>query len=430
MDRVVVIGAGHAGVQVADSLRAGGYTGAVTVVGEEAGLPYQRPPLSKDYLGPGGPGEPLPLRGDRFFADCGIDLRTGLAATGLDLAARSVALSDGSVLDYEALVLATGAANRTLPGADLDGVHHLRTLTEAQVLRGALDRAESVVVVGAGFIGLELAAVARKRGRGVTVLETANRVLGRAVSLAMSEYLASAHRRMGVDLRLEEGVDSFESVDGRVLAVASTRGEVYPADLVLVGIGALPRTELAAAAGLQVDNGIVVDAHLRTSDPHVYAVGDCATFPSVHASTRVRLESVQNATDQARHVAAAILGSRAPYAALPWFWSQQGPIRLQIAGLTRPGDETAVCGEVGTGKFSVLAFDQGQLTAVESVNKPADHMAARKALAGDCPLTPNDVTGPAFNLKVYAENLALPLHEPLRVLSPHAAQASQPRVRW
>lgn len=406
---VVIIGGGQAGLQVADSLRAGGYTDAVTVLAEEAGLPYQRPPLSKDYLAQGKEPAPLPLRGESFFADKDIDLRSGAAAVAVDRAARTVELADGGTLAYDHLVFATGAANRVLSceGAELEGVHGLKTLGDAERLHRALGAARNVVVVGAGFIGLEFAAAARARGCGVTVLEFAARPMGRALSAEMGAWFAAAHAGLGVALRLGEGIERFDAgPDGRVAAAVSTAGTRYPADLVVVGIGVVPNDALAAAAGLETANGIVVDGALRTADPAALAVGDCASFPSAHAGARTRLESVQNATDQGRHAARTILGAAAPYAELPWFWSTQGPFRLQIAGLSAPGDPTVRNGDPAGGKFSVLCFRDGRLAAVESVNSPADHMAARKLIAAGAGPTPEEAAADGFSLKAFSRALA------------------------
>jgi 3-phenylpropionate/trans-cinnamate dioxygenase ferredoxin reductase subunit len=399
MEHVVVVGAGHAGVQVADSLRTRGFRGEVTILGEETSLPYQRPPLSKDYLAEGATPAPLPLRGERFFAENRIALRTGVQAIAVDRARRTVSLDDGQVLPYTALVLATGSRTRPLPvpGGELAGVHELRTLTDAENLRRALTAARSVVVVGAGFIGLEFAAAARKRGVDVTVLEAADRPMGRALSPVMSDHFIGAHRHMGTDLRLGESLAALTGRDGSVAAAVGASGTEYAADLVLFGVGVLPHDDLARTAGLAVDNGIVVDEHLRTADTAVYAVGDC---------TRGRLESVQNATDQARHVAEMILGGSSAYSALPWFWSNQGPLRLQIAGVGRPGDTTIVCGDVTGGRFSILCFRDGRLRAVESLNRPADHIAARRLLAAGHGPTPEQAADPTFSLKDHAKQVA------------------------
>ncbi|MFB0835008.1 NAD(P)/FAD-dependent oxidoreductase [Arthrobacter halodurans] len=405
---VVVVGGGQAGTQVADSLRAAGYAGPVTLVAEEAGTPYQRPPLSKDHLRPGPEPEPLPLRGPAFFTDRRIALRAGVRAEAIDRGRRALRLADGTELAYGHLVLATGAANRSLrcPGAELPGIHGLRTLPDAGALRRGLDAAREVVVVGAGFIGLEVAAAARARGAAVTVLEFAPRPMARALTPVTGEWFAAAHGRLGVELRLNEGIASFDAgPDGRVAAAVSTAGRRYPADLVVVGVGVDPDTALASAAGLAVDNGIVVDAALRTADPRILAVGDCANFPSAHAGGRVRLESVQNATDQGRRAALTILGEAGAYDDVPWFWSVQGPHRLQIAGLSAASDRTVVVGDPASGRFSVLCYRDGLLAAVESVNRPSDHAAARRIVGAAAP-DPEEALAPGFDLKTYARAAA------------------------
>ena len=411
-ESVLVIGAGQAGIQVADSLRAEGFTGNVTILNDEAHSPYQRPPLSKEYLTPGKEALPLPLRGETFFTDKGIKLLTGVPATGIDRTDRTVALANGMTLSYEQLILATGTRNRTLgcTGAELPGIHGLRTLADAEALHAALPAARNVVVIGAGFIGLEFAAAARAHGCNTTVLEFAPRPMGRALTPLMGDWFAGAHARLGINLRLSEGIDRFEAGEhGRVTAAVSTTGVRYPADLVVVGIGVLPNDSLAREAGLQTENGIFVDAQLRTSDPNILAVGDCANFPHSLAGGRIRLESVQNATDQARHAARTIMAASVgqseanPYADLPWFWSTQGPYRLQMAGLAHPEDETLVLGDPQAAKFSVLCFRDGILAAVESVNLPADHLAARKLLAGSARLTRHEAEAEGFTLKAAAK---------------------------
>jgi 3-phenylpropionate/trans-cinnamate dioxygenase ferredoxin reductase subunit len=281
----------------------------------------------------------------------------------------------------------------------------LRTLSDAATIHTRLTGAKSVVVIGAGFIGMEFAAVARQRGLEVTVLEFADRAMARALSPVMSAYFSDAHERNGVKLKFGEGIAAFEGRDGQVTAAVSTAGQLYPADLVLVGIGVVPRTELASAAGLAVDNGIVVDGSMRTADPAIFAVGDCASYPSHHAGSRVRLESTQNATDQARHTARAILGQREDYAQLPWFWSQQGSLKLQIAGLGQPGDETVLRGDADAGKFSVFCYRNGELKAVESVNHPADHMAARRLLGEGRSVSPEDAANLHFDLKAFSREV-------------------------
>jgi 3-phenylpropionate/trans-cinnamate dioxygenase ferredoxin reductase subunit len=418
---VVIVGGGQAGVQAADSLRAEGYAGSIDIVADEPGVPYQRPPLSKDYLLPGKDAAPLPLRGPGFLAGKGITVHDGVAAVELERGGRHVVLSDGRRLGYDHLVLATGATNRRLAceGASLPGIHGLKTLPDAEALHAELNgelsrRARSVVVIGAGFIGLEFAAAARAHGAQVTVLEFAPRPMGRALTAVTAEWFAAAHARMGVRLRLNEGIERFEAgTDGRVAAAVSTTGERYAADLAVVGIGVVPNDQLAAAAGLETANGIVVDEALRTSDPAVLAIGDCASFPNPHTGTRTRLESVQNATDQGRHaartiMASTIMGRAGAYRDLPWFWSTQGALRLQIAGLSAPGDQAVVTGDPEGGKFSVLCYRDGRLAAVESVDQPGEHIAARRLLAAGNGPAPEEAGAEGFSLKAFARQIPAP----------------------
>lgn len=404
---VVIIGGGQAGIQAADSLRSGGCTDTITILAEEEGLPYQRPPLSKDYLAPAGRPAPLPLRPASFYEDNDIDLRTGVSAMDIDRDAQTVLISDGTVLSYDHLVLATGSRTRTLscPGAETAGIYSLKTLQEAEDLHAALAAARKVIVIGAGFIGLEFAAAARARGCSVTVLEFASRPMARALTPVMSEWFTAAYESNGTELRLNEGISHFEiGPDRRVSAAHSTENRRYAADLVVVGVGVIPNDEIAARAGLETSNGIVVDQSLRTSDPRIFAIGDCANYPNIHTRTRTRLESVQNAAAHGRHVAQAILGAPSSYEETPWFWSTQGALRLQMAGVSSPDDTTTVIGDPSTGKFSVLCHREGQLRAVESVNATADHMAARKLLeAGQGP-SPEEAKAPGFSLKEHAQH--------------------------
>lgn len=404
---VVIIGGGQAGLQVADTLRTEGFEGKIDVIAEESGLPYQRPPLSKDYLAPDKEAAPLPLRGASFFLEKKVTLHRGVRAIAVDRAEHMVKTAEGS-LGYDHLVFATGARNRMLncPGASLPGIHGLKTLTDAEALHVALPTARNVVIIGAGFIGLEFAAAAVAHGCNVTVLEFAPRPMGRALTPVMSDWFTAALHSQGVNLRLGEGIDRFEpDADGRVGAAISTTGACYPADLVLVGIGVQPNDTLASGSGIETSNGIVVDEMLRTADPAVLAIGDCASFPSVHAQGRLRLESVQNATDQARHAARTILGAESPYTALPWFWSTQGPYKLQMAGLPRPDDDMLILGDQRAAKFSVLCFRDGILAAVESVNNASDHMAARKLLSANTAITRTQAESEGFTLKAAANRL-------------------------
>lgn len=399
---IVILGAGQAGYQTAASLRQAGHVGSITLVGDEPGVPYQRPPLSKAYL-LGKIGETaLRFRPDTWFAEQRVT-RVQETATRIDRANRAVHLASGQVLPYDHLVIATGARNRVppLPGIELGGVFGIRTLADADALSPRVDQAKHVVVVGAGFIGLEFAAVAAARGTKVHVLELADRPMARALSKPMSQLFDQAHAAWGVTLDYGSSLTELLGRDGQVCAVKTADGQEMPADLVVYGIGVLPNAELAAEAGLAVANGVVVDEHLLTADPHVSAIGDVAAFPSAHAGKLVRLESVQNAVDQAKCVANRLMGLTTRYTALPWFWTDQGDMKLQMAGLADGHDETVALGDPAAKQLSVLCYRDGQLVAVESVNRPADHMAARKILARPGAPTAAQAREPGFDLKAW-----------------------------
>jgi 3-phenylpropionate/trans-cinnamate dioxygenase ferredoxin reductase component len=389
----LVVGASQAGVQLAASLRQLGDTAPVTLVGAEAHPPYQRPPLSKEFLaGTAGP-ETLAFRTTSFYADNGIELVCGERVVDIALPAGGrpglARTSAGRELPFARLALTVGARPRRLdlPGADLDGVLYLRDLDDAVALRERLAGATRVVVVGGGFIGLEAAAAARAQGLQVTVVEAADRLVGRAVAPVVSDFLRQAHERRGTTVLLSAGVVGFSGTGGRVEAVQLADGRRLPADLVMVGIGVVPRTELAEQLGLECDGGIVVDAQARTSAPSVVAAGDCTVLP--HPMTgvgRVRLESVPSAVAQAGVAAATLLGREAVTRNVPWFWSNQGDLKLQIAGLSTGFDEHVVRGEPDSESFSVLYYRDGELLAVDAVNAPADYLAVRKALTQGTPL--------------------------------------------
>jgi 3-phenylpropionate/trans-cinnamate dioxygenase ferredoxin reductase subunit len=382
MDEVVIVGAGHAGLQAALSLRDEGFGGRIRLIGEEAVLPYQRPPLSKAFL-TGEAGEAnLVLRPQALLDEARITVTGGTRVDGIDRARARIAAGKDSIA-YDHLILATGSRNRHLevPGATASGVLSLRGIDDARRLREHLGAARRVVVVGAGFIGLEFAAVAAKRGCEVEVLELGDRAMARAVSEAVSTHCAARHEGWGVRFRFEAGVIDIEQAGGKARGVRLADGELIPADLVLVGVGAIANAELAAEAGLATGNGITVDAHLRTADHAISAIGDCAFHPNAFAEGPVRLESVQNAIDQARAVAARLAGQPKPYQAVPWFWSDQGDMKIQMAGLTARRDQVIVRGDPAGGRFSVFCFRNQLLLGVESVNRPADHMLARRLLA-------------------------------------------------
>jgi 3-phenylpropionate/trans-cinnamate dioxygenase ferredoxin reductase subunit len=397
---VVIVGAGQAGFQTAASLREQGYAGRVVLIGDEAGLPYQRPPLSKAHLKLEAEDAQLHFRPDAFFAERRIELRAPDRATAIDRTARRVLLASGESVAYDHLVLATGTRPRrpAWPGMELEGVYLLRTVEDARRIRARLQTATRVVIVGAGFIGLEVAATAGAAGLPVTVIEFAERPLKRALSAEMATHLLRAHESRGVEFMLRTSVASLDGRDGHVVGVTTTDGRHVDGDLVLIGIGVQPNTELAEAAGLAVDDGIVVDAHLVTSDPAVSAIGDCARYPSVHHPQAVRLESVQNSADHARAVAARLAGKPAPYDKLPWFWSDQGELRVQMCGLAQESDDVVLRGSPASGRFSVLRYRGDRLTAAETFNHPAEHMALRKILAAGGTLSREQAADPAFKL--------------------------------
>ncbi|MCC6891055.1 MAG: FAD-dependent oxidoreductase [Hyphomicrobiales bacterium] len=401
MTGVVIVGAGQAGCQAAASLRGRKFDGPIVMLGDEPVLPYQRPPLSKAYLKGEAKESTLLLRPESFYTANAITVRRRCRATSIDRAARAVVLAGGERLAYDHLVLATGGRARRLmlPGADLAGVAYMRTLADADALKPQIEAAARLAVIGGGFIGLECAAVARSMGREVVVLEAMERLMARVVSPVLSDYYRDLHRAHAVDVRLGASVTEIVGTAGRVSGVRCADGSLVEADLVIVGIGLVHNDEMARAAGLACDRGVVVDALLRTADPAIYAIGDCAVFPHPLASGLLRLESVQNAIDQGKAVADTIMGAGRPYAAVPWFWSDQYDVKLQIAGLTQDYDDTVTLGDVGAGTFSVLYFRAGMLIGVDSVNRPGDHVAGRKLLAAGTPLSLAAARAEGFSLR-------------------------------
>jgi 3-phenylpropionate/trans-cinnamate dioxygenase ferredoxin reductase subunit len=397
---VVIVGAGHAGFQLAASLRQAGYSDPIHLINDEAHLPYQRPPLSKAYLkGAGGP-ETLMFRPLKFYVDQGIDLVYD-RAVAVQRDKRKVLLSSGQNLDYGHLVFATGARNRLLdiPNASLLDVRYLRILDDSEDLRARLVKAKRVVVIGAGFIGLEFAATARIKGLEVDVLELGSRVMARAVTAEISDYFQKQHADAGVRIRLGVQATSIEADGHTVTGVSLSDGRHVPADLVVVGVGVLPNVELAAEAGLSVASGIIVDEYLSTSDPHISAIGDCALFASPRFGGTLRLESVQNAADHARCVAARLTGNPQVYDGQPWFWSDQANDKLQIAGLTTGYDRVVLRGDPAQKAFSAFCYKDGRLVGIESVNRAGDHMFGRRLLAAGGTLDPEKAGDTSFDLK-------------------------------
>ncbi len=380
---ILIIGAGHAGGAVAANLRQLGSDAPITIVGDEPYLPYQRPPLSKAWLKSDVAFAAVGLRPQSYYEQRGITLRLDGRVVSIGRSAHAVALGSGEEIPYDTLIIATGARARRLglSGEDLPGVHVLRTIADADRVKAGLAAGQRLVVIGGGFIGLEVAASARLKGMDVLVIEREARLLARVASPPISSFMQSFHERQGVAFRLETGVDGIEGRDGRVAGVRLSNGEIAAADMVLVGVGAVPNTELAQAAGLTCGNGIVVDLEARTNDPQVFAIGDCTERPLPHYGCRARLESVASALEQARQAAAAICGAKAPAPEVPWFWSDQYDLKLQIAGLPIGATRIEVRGDMEQGKFAVAHLDDdGRLCAVEAVNAPAEYMSGRATI--------------------------------------------------
>ncbi len=396
MAGVVIVGAGHGGAQCAVSLREAGYDSPITMIDRETVTPYHKPPLSKAFLKDAGV-QPQMLRAESYYGDRDIDVLGGTSVLSIDRSAKSVTLTDNSSLAYDHLVLATGAYPRMpdLPGTDLDGVFGLRTLDDALTLRSASAAAEHVVVIGGGFIGMEAAHTLRGLGKQVTVIEAAPRILGRAVAPQISEHVHKRSVQSGI--RIMTATMPQEIVGGSTVeAVKLADGQTITADLVVVGIGVIPDIAIAEAAGLACENGISVDHLMRTSDPAIFAIGDCCNYHHWRADRKVRLESVQNATDQAKHVAKVIMGAQEDYREVPWFWSDQGDMKLQMVGLSFDPDRFLVSGEPDDNAFAVYHFKGNDLIAIDTVNRPADHMMGRKFIqAGFTPLDEDILEGPA-----------------------------------
>ena len=378
---IVIVGAGQAAAQLVLSLRQGGYKEPIRMISDEAYAPYQRPPLSKKFLTERPPADTLYFRPEKFWSEQGVTADYGVPATLVDRASKRVTFKGGQA-EYGTLFLSTGTRARPLPirGVDLLGVFSLRKIDDVRTLRGPLDAAKRIVIVGGGYIGLEVAAVARGEGREVTVLEAEERVMKRVTSPVISEFMQDFHRNRGVDIRLGARLAAIEG-DGHVAQVRLADGAALAADVVLLAVGAKPNDDLAAAAGLACEDGIVVDEYGRTADPAVHAAGDCTRFSSRRYGRKLRLECVQNAIDQAKAVAAAILGKPQPYDPVPWFWSDQYELKLQMAGLSEGYDDAKTVGDVSVARFSVEYRKGGKLIAVDAVNDGRAYMSGRKRIA-------------------------------------------------
>ena len=397
---LVLVGGSYAAVQCAATARQGGYQEPIRILSEDRHAPYQRPPLSKAFLTDPGDSA-VPLRADAFYAEQHIALEPGVRVEGIERAGKQVITRGGGRLPYDKLVLATGARPRTLAieGSGLEGVCTLRTLDDARSIKRRLAEAQAVAVIGGGFIGLEVAASCAKLDKRVTVIEALPRLMSRALPAMLADWFAAKHRAHGADLRLGTGVAAFRGTGGSVHSVVLSDGAEIPAQLVIVGIGVVPNEELAAAASLSCANGVLVDRLGRTGDPDIFALGDCSRHPSRYSDSPLRLESVQNAMDQARCAGATIAGKDTPYDTVPWFWSDQYDVKLQMSGLSASHDAYAIRGSLEEGRFSVFYFRADRVIAVDSVNRPAEHLLARKLVAGRSTISPAQASDASFDLK-------------------------------
>ena len=398
-ETVVIAGAGHAAGQLIVSLKQKKYDGKIILVGDEPYLPYQRPPLSKKFLAGAMEAERLFIKPTSFYDD-DIDLRLETEVAAIDRDGKCLRSSDGDAIPYDKLVFALGSRARQLPveGAKLKCIHYLRSIADVDGIREDFQSGRRLVVVGAGYIGLEVAAVAQQAGLDVTVIEMANRVMSRVVSPEISDFYQIEHTNHGVRFRLSTGVSAFTGKK-RVRAVTTSEGEEIPADLVVIGVGILPNTELATEAGLDVDNGIVVDDHCQTGDPDVYAVGDCTSHPNAIYGRRLRLESVHNAVEQAKTAAANICGQDTSYSQVPWFWSDQYDLKLQIAGLSEGYDSVAIRGNPVERSFSCLYMKENRLIAVDAINAPRDFVQSKQLIADRVEIYPDSLDDATVALK-------------------------------
>ena len=403
-ETTVIAGAGHAAGQAAVSLRQGGCTGNIVLVGDEPNVPYQRPPLSKKFLAGELEMHRLYFRPEHFYSDHDIDLRLSTRAENIDRTEQNLLLDDGTSVHYDCLLLTTGSQVRKMdvPGNDLAGISYLRNIKDVLNIRQYFRPGARLVIVGAGYIGLEVAAVSVSQDINVTVLEMEERAMQRAVGPAVSDFFAALHRRAGVDLRFGYRVESFE---GRrsISAVVCQGGERFEADVVIVGIGIHPRMELAERAGLACDNGIVVDESCVTEDPHILAAGDCTSHPNAVLGRRARLESVHSALEQAKIAAATICGKSPPVVQAPWFWSDQYDVKLQIVGLAEGYDQVILRGDPESKSFAAFYLANGRLLAIDAVNRPREFMIAKKLIAQGACFDPEDLGDQSKDFKQVAQ---------------------------
>lgn len=399
-EHIVIVGAGQAAAQAIDTLRRREYRGRITLIGDEPCLPYQRPPLSKQYLAGAFARERLAFRGESYYRDGGVELRLGRRCVAIDRAARRIRLDDDQWIGYDALLLATGSRPRLLPvpGAELPGVCYLRTLADVDAIHARLREARRVAVIGGGYVGLEVAATCRGLGHEATVLEMADRVMSRVVCPEVSGFFEAEHARHGTRIVLGARVTAIVG-DRRAEGVALADGSVHPAELVVVGVGVLAADDLARQAGIECSDGILVDERCRTSDPHIHAAGDCTNHPSLHYGRRLRLESVDGAFEQGTVAALDILGEPAIYDKVPWFWSDQYDLKLIIVGLALGHEQVVLRGDPSSRAFSACYLRAGELLAIDTVNRAKDQMAARKLIAARTRFDPAKLADPAVALR-------------------------------
>jgi 3-phenylpropionate/trans-cinnamate dioxygenase ferredoxin reductase subunit len=386
-DKIVIAGAGHAAGQLLGSLKQQKFAGQIVLIGDEPYLPYQRPPLSKKFLSGDMPAERLYVKPASFYEDPQIELKLETLVSDIDRANKTVTTNDGENITYDKLILALGAKVRRLPieGTDLEGVHYLRGIADVQAIRADMQNKKNAVIIGAGYIGLEVAAVLRQQGLGVTVVEMADRVMSRVVSPEISDFYQIQHTEQGVKLRLSTGIVALHG-DRKIDSVETADGEQIEADFVVIGVGVEPNTELAAQAGLAVDDGIVVNDQCQTSDSDIYAVGDCTTHPNAIYDRQLRLESVHNALEQAKTAVSNICGHETHYAQVPWFWSDQYDLKLQIAGLSSGYDDVVIRGNPADGSFACMYLKDGRLIAADAVNSPREFVQSKALIAAKTPV--------------------------------------------
>ena len=389
----VIVGAGHASGQAALSLRSEGFDGKIILIGEEPYLPYQRPPLSKKFLAGEIGIDRVEFKGEEFYGpdDANVDLKLNTTVTAIDRAGKTVTTADGETIGYDKLLLTTGSRVRRLdmlPGADLEGVFYLRNIADVEGIQGYFKPGKKAVIIGAGYIGLEVAAVSIKRDVSVDVLEMEDRVMARVTTPEVSAFFHKVHSDEGVKLHYNTKVTGFEGTDGKLTHVLTEDGEKFEADFVVIGVGILPNQELAADAGIACNNGILVDEFARTDDVNIFAAGDCTNHPNPHLDRNIRLESVHNALEQAKTAAASMCGNSLPYNQVPWFWSDQYDLKLQTVGLNEGYDQVVMRGDPGSRKFAAFYLKQGELIAVDAINAAPEFLMSKRLIAGRAHIDP------------------------------------------